>query len=135
MSGVLVDSNIIIDIVTENESWFKWSALQIEKLSEQYQLFINPIIYAEISIPFETIEEVETLIPENYFISLPITKEVCFLSGKAFRTYRKNGGTKKSPLPDFFIGAHAAILNLKLLTRDTDRYATYFPIVELVCPK
>lgn len=134
MSGVLVDTNVISDLITENAIWFEWSAAQIEKLAESNPLYINPIIYSEISIPFSSIEDLRAALPEKYFTNLPFTEEVSFLAGKAFLEYRKNGGTKSLPLPDFFIGAHAAILKLKLITRDVSRYSTYFPTVELISP-
>lgn len=132
MPGVLVDSNIIIDLLTENAQWFDWSAEQIERLAESNHLYINPIIYAEISVPFQKIEDFrDTMID---FVSIPLTEEIAFLAAKAFERYKRNGGSKNSLLPDFFIGAQAAIQKLTLLTRDTKRYAAYFPTVELVAP-
>lgn len=132
MPGVLVDSNIIIDLLTENSQWFEWSAAQIERLAEHHQLYINPIIYAEISVPFQKIEILKDKMID--FTSIPLTEEVAFLAAKAFEMYKKNGGSKNSLLPDFFIGAQAAIQKLTLITRDIRRYATYFPAVELIAP-
>lgn len=132
MSGVLIDSNVIIDVLTENKEWFAWSAGQIEQLAESHQLYINPVIYTEVSIPFVQIEDLRSLM--TVFVNSPLTEEICFLAGKVFQKYRKNGGDKKLPLPDFFIGAHAAIQELKLVTRDMNRYQHYFPTVDLISP-
>ena len=118
MKEILVDSNIILDIVTEDENWFDWSANKLIEYTQQTQLNINPIIYAEISIGFEKIEELETILPINFFHRLDLPWEAAFLAGKCFMQYRQKGGTKQSPLPDFYIGAHAAITGMMLLTRD-----------------
>jgi predicted nucleic acid-binding protein len=135
MKEILVDSNIILDIVTEDLNWFDWSANKLTEYADMTQLNINPIIYAEVSISFEKIEELETILPITFFHRLDLPWEAAFLAGKCFLQYRKRGGTKKSPLPDFYIGAHAAIQNMMLLTRDVNRYRTYFPSLELIVPE
>lgn len=135
MQPVLVDSNIILDILTEDETWFEWSADQIEQLAEKHLLAINPIIYAEISTCFENIEELEAAVPASDFARLHLPLEAAFLAGKIFLQYKKNNGTKTSTMPDFFIGAHAMIKNMILLTRDVKRYKTYFPKLSLITPE
>ncbi|NJL09736.1 MAG: type II toxin-antitoxin system VapC family toxin [Calothrix sp. SM1_7_51] len=135
MKEVLVDSNIILDIVTEDPNWFDWSANKLAEYAEQTQLNINPIIYAEVSIGFEKIEEVESILPINFFHRQDLPWEAAFLAGKCFVQYRQKGGTKQSPLPDFYIGAHAAVTGMILLTRDVNRYRTYFPNLELIIPE
>lgn len=134
MKEVLVDSNIILDIVTEDPNWLDWSADKLAEYTEKTQLNINPIIYAEVSIGFENIEDLEAVLPTNFFHRLDLPWEAAFLAGKCFVQYRKKGGTKQSPLPDFYIGAHAAVKNMMLLTRDVNRYRTYFPTLELIVP-
>ncbi|MBW4554973.1 MAG: type II toxin-antitoxin system VapC family toxin [Trichormus sp. ATA11-4-KO1] len=135
MKEILVDSNIILDVVTEDANWFDWSADQLIKYAEQTQLNINPIIYAEVSIGFHNIEQLEAILPLNFFHRLDLPWEAGFLAGKCFVQYRQKGGTKRSPLPDFYIGAHAAIADMILLTRDVNRYRTYFPTLELIAPE
>lgn len=133
MSYVLVDSNVILDIVTEDPHWCEWSLRTLGDLAENHYLAINPIIYAEISVGFNNIETLENALTLFKKISIPY--EACFLAGKAFKKYRTKSGTKNSPLPDFFIGAHAAITKNKLVTRDKNRYQYYFPTVQLVAPQ
>jgi predicted nucleic acid-binding protein len=135
MRGVLVDSNIILDVFLDDPNWAEWSESKLEKFSAITKLFINPIVYTEVSIGFERIEELESALKRAGFQMLEIPKEALFLAGKAFLKYRKNRGTKRSPLPDFFIGAQAAILEMALITRDESRYRTYFPTVKLISPK
>ena len=134
MHGILVDSNILLDVFLDDSHWADWSEIKLEKYSQNFPLFINPIIYTEISIGFESIELLETVINNCNLKMLQIPKEALFLAGKAFLKYRKRSGTKTSPLPDFFIGAQAAILALPLLTRDKARYYSYFPTIELITP-
>ncbi|NOX88808.1 MAG: type II toxin-antitoxin system VapC family toxin [Calditrichaeota bacterium] len=134
MDGILVDSNVILDLVEDDPVWGDWSESQLERLSYSYPLYINPIIYTEISIGFAHIEEVEKIIAGMGLLMLQIPKEALFLAGKVFIEYRKRKGLKTSPLPDFFIGAHAAVEELRLLTRDISGYRTYFPTVELISP-
>ena len=135
MKEILVDSNIILDIVTEDPNWFDWSANKLTEYAEKTKLNINPIIYAEVSIGFQKIEELEAILPIKFFHRLDLPWEAAFLAGKCFVKYRQQGGTKKSPLPDFYIGAHAVIMDMILLTRDVNRYRTYFPTLELIVPE
>ena len=130
----LVDSNVIIDIRTEDPAWYEWSAGALADTAEAYQLAINPIIYAEVSIDAERIEDLDAELPEPDYLRLPLPYEAGFLAGKAFLAYRRAGGERHSPLPDFYIGAHAAVEGLTLLTRDAARYRSYFPSVELISP-
>ena len=134
MSTILVDSNVLLDVFTEDPQWYEWSSEQLEALAERHTLAINPIIYAEISIGFHKVETLESALPQGYFARLPLPWEAAFLAGKAFMYYKKRGGHKQSTLPDFFIGAHAAVERLTLLTRDLHRYKTYFPSVKLIVP-
>jgi predicted nucleic acid-binding protein len=135
MRGILVDSNIILDVFLDDPNWADWSESKLVKFSSITKLFINPVVYSEVSISFQRIEELEFALNQTGFQMLEIPKEALFLAGKAFLTYRKNKGTKLSPLPDFYIGAQAAILKMDLITRDPSRYRTYFPTVQLITPK
>jgi len=134
MADILVDSNVILDIVTEDQKWYEWSAGQLEKLAENHTLVINPIIYSEVSIGFERIEDLDQTLPPDFFRRDPLPWEAGFLAGKCFVRYRHAGGKRHSPLPDFYIGAHAAISGIALLTRDAKRYRTYFPKLTLISP-
>jgi len=134
MSDTLVDSNVILDLLTDDPRWSAWSATALERCANEGMLYINPIIYAEISISFNTIEELESAVPVEWFRRVPLPLEAAFLAGKAFLRYRQQGGLRVSTLPDFFIGAHAAVASLRLLTRDVARYRTYFPTVTLIAP-
>jgi len=135
MKGILVDSNIILDVFLDDPNWAEWSESKLEKFSSITKLFINPVIYAEVSVGFKRIEELESALTRSGFQMLEIPKEALFLAGKAFLKYRKNRGTKSSPLPDFYIGAQAAILEIDLITRDESRYRKYFPTVKLISPE
>jgi hypothetical protein len=134
MKGVLVDSNVILDLFLNDPNWAEWSEATLEELSAANRLFINPMIYTEISIGFERIEELESALRPTGFILLDIPKEALFLAGKAFLKYKTRLGNRRFPLPDFFIGAHAAVMELALLTRDARRYRSYFPTVRLISP-
>lgn len=134
MTGILVDSCVILDIVTEDLEWFEWSSSTLEKYGNRNQLFINPIIYAEVSIGFKKIEELEAVLPPTIFKRAALPWEASFLAGKAFFQYRKSGGHRSLPLPDFFIGAHAAIEGFSLLTRDIKRFKHYYPKVKIISP-
>jgi predicted nucleic acid-binding protein len=131
---ILIDSNILLDVLTEDPEWFAWSSQKLAEYADITTLHINPVIYAEVSIRFHHIEELEEVLPRAYFQREPLPYEAAFLAGKCFLDYRKRGGTKHSPLPDFMIGAHAAVMGWPLLTRDVRRYATYFPKLSLVTP-
>ena len=134
MKGIFVDSNVILDIFLDDLNWAERSELTLNRYSITHALYINSIIYSEVSIGFERIEELENAISGCGFQMLQIPKEALFLAGKAFVSYRKRKGKKLSPLPDFFIGAHAAVLGLELITRDMSRYISYFPSVNLITP-
>lgn len=134
MNKVLVDSNVILDVVKQDSQWSAWSSEQLERCADRHALVINPIIFSEISIGFETIEEVVDLLPSDYFEYAALPWSAAFLAGKCFVDYRRRKGARTTPLPDFFIGAHAAVDRLWLLTRDATRYRTYFPTVQLICP-
>lgn len=134
MSFVLVDSNVLLDLMTEDPSWFVWSSSAIEEAAESSRLVINPVIYAEASVRFSRIEDLNAAMPTALFEREPIPYEAAFLAGKAYSRYRRLGGTRRSPLPDFFIGAHAAVAGYGLLTRDPARYRRYYPTVALIAP-
>jgi predicted nucleic acid-binding protein len=134
MSVVLVDSNVLLDIFTEDRHWLSWSSAAVERTANDSRLIINPIVYGEISIRFERIEELDEALPPTMFEREAIPYEAAFLASKAFLSYRKRTGTKTSPLPDFYIGAHAAIRGYRVLTRDAARYRTYFPRLSLIAP-
>jgi predicted nucleic acid-binding protein len=131
---VLVDTNVILDVATNDPRWFDWSAQALESAADGCTLVINPIIYAEVSVGYRTIEDLEQRLPASIFRRDALPYEAAFLAGKAFLKYRKRGGGKKVPLPDFYIGAHAAIAGFRLLTRDAARYRAYFPTVEVISP-
>ena len=134
MPSVLVDSNVILDVVTEDPEWIDWSADALERSAESARLVINPIIYAEVSIGFAGIEELDEAVPDTYFAREALPWEAAFLAGQAFLRYRRRGGARVHPLPDFYIGAHAAIAGYTLLTRDARRYRTYFPRLRIIAP-
>src|SRR5450631_3771375 len=127
MKTTLVDSNIILDVATSDPTWAKWSAMALEAAANESVLAINALIYAEVSIGYGRVEELEQAIPSTAFRREPLPYEAAFLAGKVFLQYRRRGGLRGSPLPDFYIGAHAAVAGFRLLTRDTSRYRTYFP--------
>jgi predicted nucleic acid-binding protein len=132
--GVLVDSNVLLDIATNDPDWGDWSAHALAEAVEYTGLVINPIVYAEVSIGYTTIEALEAALPASLYQREPLPWEAGFLAGKCFLRYRRRGGSRTSPLPDFYIGAHAAIGQLALLTRDAARYRTYFPAIEILAP-
>ena len=132
--AVLVDSNILLDLMTEDARWVGWSARALEDAADRARLVINPIIYAEVSVRFSRIEELEAVLPGDMIDREHLPYEAAFLAAKAFLHYKRKGGTRRSTLPDFFIGAHAAIAGYELLTRDARRYRTYFPNLKLISP-
>ena len=134
MKGLLVDSNVILDIFLDDPNWADWSESALAEYSVDTDLYINSIVYTEVSIGFEKIEELELALNKSGFQMLEIPKEALFLAGKAFLKYRRGRGIKGSPFPDFYIGAQAAILDMELITRDVSRYRTYFPSVKLISP-
>ena len=134
MTAVLIDANVLLDVMTEDERWLAWSAGAIERAAERHRLVINPVIYAEVSIRYSQIEQLDIALPATMFDRESIPYEAAFLAGKSFLAYRRCGGTRQSPLPDFFIGAHAAVAGYRLITRDVARYRTYFPKLCLISP-
>ncbi len=134
MTAVLVDANVLLDVMTEDARWLRWSAEALERAADRYRLVVNPVIYAEISIRYSRIEDLDAALPKAMFDREAIPYEAAFLAGKAFFAYRRRGGTKSSPLPDFFIGAHAAVAGYSLMTRDAARYRSYFPKLSLIAP-
>ena len=134
MAGVLVDSSVLLDILTEDAEWLAWSSAALAEAADAAPLVINAVVFAEISLRFSTIEELDARLPRNTFVREPIPFEAAFLAGKAFLRYRRGGGQRAAPLPDFFIGAHAAVAGHRLLTRDPARIRTYFPRLVLIAP-
>jgi predicted nucleic acid-binding protein len=135
LTAVMVDSNVLIDVTAGNPTWEDWSGSRIKRLADESLLVINPLIFAEVSIGFDSIEALDDALPTDLYQRMELPYEAAFLAGKAFRDYRQRGGLRSSPMPDFYIGAHAAIAGYRLLTRDPARYRTYFPRVELIAPK
>ncbi|MEV6287225.1 type II toxin-antitoxin system VapC family toxin [Kribbella sp. NPDC051770] len=131
----LVDSCVLLDVLTGDPQWGEWSAQAIATAEVEGELVINPLIYAEVSAGYQQVEEVDAALPANLFRREPLPYEAGFLAAKAFLAYRKRGGTKTAPLPDFFIGAHAAVARHRVITRDVARFRTYFPSLELVTPQ
>lgn len=132
--AIFVDSNVLLDVLTEPGEWAEWSAAALAAAANRAPLVINAIVYAEISVRFPTIEALEAALPRNLLHREPISENAAFLAGKAFLAYRRRGGTRTAPLPDFLIGAHAATAGHTLLTRDSARYRTYFPRLPLIAP-
>ena len=130
----MVDSNVLIDVIEDDPTWADWSASQLAAARNGGLLVINPIIYAEVSIGYTTIEALEAVLPTAVYRREPLPWEAGFLAGKCFIRYRRRGGPRKSPLPDFYIGAHAKVEGLTLLTRDAHRYRTYFSGLRLITP-
>jgi predicted nucleic acid-binding protein len=131
---VLVDSNVIIDAATLDPVWSEWSLAALARVAQTARLVINPLICAEVSVSYETIEELDAALPRDSFQREPLPWEAAFLAGKCFRAYRRRGGSRRSPLPDFYIGAHAAVAGYRLLTRDAARYRSYFPKLAIIAP-
>ena len=135
MSGTLLDTDVLLDVVTDDPTWANWSQRQMEAAALQGPLFVNPVIYAEVSIGFRRIEEWDRVLAAIAAKLVEISRPALFLAGKAFLAYRSKGGRKGGVLPDFCIGAHAAVAGLRLLSRDSGRYRTYFPTIQLIAPK
>lgn len=134
MTATLVDSNVLIDSLDPRSPWRSWADDALEEALDRGVLFVNQIIYAEVSAAFATVEHCDEALGTRWVERVPLPWPASFLAGKVFVEYRRRGGAKRSPLPDFFIGAHAAVDGLSLLTRDPARYRTYFPTVELIGP-
>jgi predicted nucleic acid-binding protein len=131
---ILIDSNVIVDLLTRDPTWYVWSKAAVRDAADHGDIAINPIIYAEISSGFATMAELDHELGPDGFRRLALPYEAGFIAGQAFVEYRRRGGVRTSPLPDFYIGAHAAVSGLKLLTRDVRRYRGYFPKVPLISP-
>lgn len=129
-----MDSNVILDVATEDRRWFDWSVARLGELAEAHGLVINPIVYAEVSVGYDRIEDLDVALPPEVFRREALPWEAAFLAGKAFLGYRRAGGRRRSPLADFYIGAHAAVRGFRLLTRDGRRYRAYFPTLRLITP-
>lgn len=125
---------MLLDVITGDERWADWSAEQIAVAMDSGRVVINPLVYAEVSVGYETVEELEELLPASDYEREPVPYVAGFAAGKAFLRYRRSGGDKRSPLPDFYIGAHAAVAGYRLLTREDRRYRTYFPTVHIIAP-
>ena len=134
MARVLVDTNVLLDVATEDPRWLEWSSRQLVEAMLSEGLALNPIVYAEFSVHYAAIEEVEAALSGLELERLAIPYEAAFLAGKVFKRYRESGGQRHAPLPDFFVGAHAAVEGLTLLTRDARRYKQYFPRLKLIAP-
>jgi len=132
--ATLVDTNVLLDVLVDDPAWARWSSNALRDAANQGPLVINPIIYAEVSIGFDSVEALEDAMPTSFFLREELPWAAGFLAGKAFVRYRRGGGARRSPLADFYIGAHAAVTGHRLLTRDRGRYSTYFPTVRLISP-
>lgn len=134
MRPTLVDSNVLLDVITGDDEWLDWSASALARAADRSLLVINPIVYAEVAARFARIEDLEEALPPDYYQRRPLPWDAAFLAGQCFVRYRRRGGARRSPMPDFYIGAHAAIEDLTLLTRDARRYRSYFPTLRIVVP-
>jgi predicted nucleic acid-binding protein len=132
--GTLVDSCVLLDVLAKDPVWFDWSSDALAAALNDAPLVINPIVYAETSVKYARIEDFQAVLDTLEVVYMPLSPSMAFLAGKCHVQYRERGGTAKSPLPDFFIGAHAALAKLRLLTRDPKRYRTYYPTVQVVAP-
>jgi hypothetical protein len=131
---MLVDTNVLVDVLENDPDWADWSVAQLRAQAQIHRMVINPVIYAELSLAFSTVEALDETLAGLQIPVIEIPKPALFLAGKAFVKYRRQGGTKTNVLADFFIGAHAAVAGLPVLTRDVRRYASYFPTVALIAP-
>jgi len=134
MSATLVDSDVLLDVLTEDSMWLDWSASALAGRADAGPLVINPLVYAEVAARFDRIEDLEAALPAADYERQALPWEAAFLAGRTFIRYRRRGGQRRSPLPDFYIGAHALIGRMILLTRDARRYRTYFPALRIIAP-
>jgi predicted nucleic acid-binding protein len=132
--ATLIDSCVLLDVITGDTNWADWSADRIAAALDEGRAVINPHIYAEVSVGYRTVEELDELLPAADYEREPLPYLAGFAAGKAFLQYRRSGGQKRSPMPDFYIGAHAAVVGYRLLTRDVTRYRTYFPTIDIIGP-
>ncbi len=134
MQATLVDTNVLIDYLDEGSDWFDWSASALSDAADRGIVAINPVIYAEVAVAYSRIEDVDAALPDAFFARLPLPWTAAFLAAQVFKQYRRRGGKRTGVLPDFFIGAHAAVASLTLLTRDARRYRQYFPKLKVIQP-
>jgi predicted nucleic acid-binding protein len=134
VTSVLVDTNVLVDIITGDPDWAAWSSNALAEAMEHSTVVINPIVYGELSVGFQTLEALDAALPADLYRREPLPYAAAFLAGKAFQAYRRRGGTRTSPLADFYIGAHAAVAGYQLLTRDVARYRTSFPRLSVIGP-
>ena len=134
MPAVLIDSNVLLDVVTRDAVWLEWSRSTLERVGEDSVFVINPLVYAETSVSFASIEELDEALPAELYRREELPYQAAFLAGKVFEEYRRRGGARRSQMPDFYIGAHALLAGYRLLTREARRYRTYFPRLELIAP-
>ncbi len=134
MSSTLIDSNVLIDLFDDESEWQGWSDAMIHAAAGRGDVIINPLIFAEVSAGFDTFEDTDALLTERFFKREPLPWEAAFIAGRAFWLYRQRGGSRSSPLRDFYIGAHAAVAGHTLLTRDARRYHHYFPKLRIISP-
>jgi predicted nucleic acid-binding protein len=134
VNATLVDSNVLFDYLSEDEEWNDWSGAMLSEAAHRGAVVINPLVYAELGIRYSRVEDLDEALPAEYFLRLPLPWEAAFLAGKCYERYRRRGGTRRSPLPDFYIGAHAAVAGMTLLTRDARRYRAYFPKLRIIAP-
>jgi len=132
--GTLIDSSVLLDVSTQDPIWYDWSSSALADAVRSGPVVVNPIVYAEVSVGYDRIEDLDNALPAEICRREPLPYVAGFLAGKAYREYRRRGGVRTSPLPDFFIGAHAAVGELALLTRDAGRYRRYFPTVRVIAP-
>jgi len=130
----LVDTSVLLDVLLEDEEWMEWSAAMLADAAQQGRIVINPIVYAEVSSAYDDIESLDRALPVEYYQRETLPWDGAFLAGRAFVAYRRRGGAKRSPMPDFYIGAHAAVAGHTLLTRDPHRYRSYFPKLRILSP-
>ncbi len=134
MKETIIDSNVLIDILLRDENWFDRSSEAVVTAMNDSAVVINPIIFAEVSLSFKKIEDLDQVLPADLYRRDEIPYEAAFLAGRAFVKYRRQGGSRTTPMPDFYIGAHAEVSNFRVLTRDPRRFRRYFPSVELIAP-
>jgi predicted nucleic acid-binding protein len=134
MSAVLVDSNVLLDVLTDDPRWGGWSSDALSAAADSARLVINPVVFAEVSVRYSRIEDLEAALPPDMIGREHVPWAAAFLAAKAHLAYRQRGGAKSTTLPDFFIGANAAVAGYRLLTRDRSRFASYFPTLELIAP-
>ena len=135
MTDTLLDTNVLIDLSDDNENWFAWSSRAVRDAADEGELIVNQVIYSELAGGYAIREDLELVLHRARIRKESVPWDAAFMAGLAFKTYRRLGGMRRSPLPDFFIGAHAAVRGYRLLTRDRGHYATYFPTLDIVSPE